>query len=145
MNLQELLTSFGLSEDQIKQINSAVDVVISSKLSDKDGEMTKLQGDLDKANGELKPFKDKERNAQISSIVGDLTDEEKLPAAIKLADIQEDDEEDVIKEKVAKVIEENPFLGKTKVTDPAAAKTVTKKVQEVKKPEPKINDKLKNL
>ena len=137
IKLQELLTSLKISEEGIKAINAAVDTVIASKLIIKDNEIKVLQGDLEKIKGELTPFKEKERQDKIKSILKDITDEDKLGDVITLSGISDKDSEDEIKAKALKVIETRSYLAKTPVNDADAKKEITKTNGNENTPEPK--------
>ncbi len=84
-----------------------------------------LTSELDTVKGELKPLKDKARMKHMTSLVSDLTDSDKLTAAIKLANITDEDDDEGIKNKVAQAIKENKFLAKAVITDPAGIKKET--------------------
>lgn len=89
-----------------------------------------IKTELESVKGELTPLKQKARMKHISGLVSDLTDSNKVTAAIKLADITDEDDDEGIKSKVAKAIKENTFLAKTGITDPAGIKKETLKSEE---------------
>ncbi len=92
---------------------------------------------------ELKPFKAEKRFNHISDIVKDLTDSnEKTKDAIALANISEDDDDETIKTKVSKVIEEREYLQKQKAGIPPEINK-TKKVDE--KPQQEVENKYSNV
>lgn len=104
--------------------------------------------DYEKIFNELKPYKAEKRSNHITSLVKDLTDDKKLDAAIRLAAISEEDDDNSIISKVSDVIKQNDFLAKTPVVDPAGTKPAvekpTKQVLDVKAPTGK-DIALKNL
>lgn len=53
---------------------------------------------------ELKPYKASERKSKINSLVGNLTDEDKLADAIALAGLTDEDDDNAITTKVSEVI-----------------------------------------
>ena len=125
--MQEILKSLNISDDNIKAINEAVDIVIESKLIVKENEIKTLQGNLEKTRGELTPFKEQERKNKIKSLIKGLTDDEKLDDVITLSGISEDDDEATIKEKATKTIEAKSYLAKTVIDDSSAKENLTKK------------------
>lgn len=105
MTLQEKLKALNLNDDQLKDLNGSIDEVINGKLAGKDAEFKKLQGDLQAAMEELKPFKTKARQEKIVGLVGELTDSDKLADAIELAKLDEKDTDEIIVQKVQAAID----------------------------------------
>ncbi len=67
---------------------------------------------------ELTPYKAEKRHLHISSLVKDLTDsDKKLKDAIALAGITEEDSDEIITNKVTKVIEDRAYLQKDIIDD----------------------------
>lgn len=126
--LQEKLIEFGLSEDQIKDVNTAVDALIETKISDKDKEIADRDGNITSLTEELNPHREKAQVDKINKIVSGITSEDKLPDAIALAGITEDDDDETIKSKVKKVVDERPHLQNN--DDLIETKTVSKQEKE---------------
>lgn len=130
MKLNEFLKSKGLTEEDIKTVNTDyVDALISAKVGSKDEEITKLTGELEATKGELTPFKQEKRTKHISSLVSDLTTEDKLADALALAGISDEDDDETIKAKVSKTIETRAYLQKDAGTP---VEIVDKKLKETK-------------
>ncbi len=110
MNLQEILKSLELTDENIKAINAAVDVVIDSKVKTKDDELEKIKGDFDKLNGELKPFKAKARNEKIKSLLPKTANAEMFDDIIALAKLDDDDNDETITKKLTDTISKRDFL-----------------------------------
>lgn len=125
--LQEILKENNLSDETIKSINGAVDVIIAGKTETLTANLKKVQGDLDLANNELTPFKAEVRTKKINSLVGKLTENSKLNDAISLAKLTDDDTDEEIVNKVKGVIEARPYLQPVAVSDESAKKTLTEK------------------
>lgn len=103
--------------------------------------------EVSKIKDELKPYKQKERKDKINSLVGELTDADKLEAAIALANLNEEDDDATITTKVKGVIEKSAFLQKTQTKDPAVIKNGTQKTTEItlSKEEEQAQSRVKNL
>ncbi len=147
MTLQELLKSLGLDDEQISQVNSAVDTVIDGKTSPLNEQITKLQGDLETANGELAPYKKQEQDSKVSSLMPDNAHPDRHEDIIKLSGIEDGDDEDTIKSKLSDTVSNKEYLQNTPTEDPAVEKEQTQK-SEVKKDDKEdkdVDDKLKNV
>lgn len=136
MTLQELLKSLNLTDEQITSVNSAVDTVINSKLTAKESEIQKLQGDL-------KQFKAAERNAKIKGFLPKDANAELYEDILALSGIKDEDSDEEVSKKFADTISKRDFLKVAKVTDPAGVKTVEKSATPAnpvaKKADSKIN------
>lgn len=68
--------------------------------------------DYDKIIGELKPLKQKERTSSIKSLneTGKFINPKYMSDAIKLADIEEDDDEKTIKTKLKDLVKDREYL-----------------------------------
>lgn len=123
MTLQEILKSLNLTEEQIRAVNTAVDTVISSKTLEKDNEIKKLQGDLERIDGELKPFKIQERNNKIKTLLPKDANVDMFDDIIALSKIDETDAEDIISKKLSETIATRDYLkAKAKINDDAGVR-----------------------
>ena len=83
-----------------------------------ESEVKKIKDELEKVKQELIPYKQNERTNHLLELGKDLTSVEQLKAAIKLADIKEDDDDKKVIESLTKIIKENSFLqNNTKLPD----------------------------
>ena len=130
MTLKEKLAALGLSETDTKEINSLVDLVIEGKVKAKDEEINKLNGDIKSMGDELTPLKSEKRKSHISSLVGDITSKDKIADAIALSGITEEDDDETIKSKVSKTINERTYLQKDNGIPGEIIKTEKEKIPE---------------
>ncbi len=140
MTLQELLKSLNLTEENIKAINQAVDVVIESKVTEKEKELNEVKGNLDKLTEELKPLKKEKRDKVISDALAKVSTDEKTLKLIKVGAglLDEDDEASIIEKAEAFVKEYD--LKPSKITP----ELVTKEIKPVEKTEIKKEYKFVN-
>ena len=101
-------------------------------------ELLALKEKAEKLEKELTPLKEKQWERKVVKTVNGLTDENKLKDAIALAGVNKDDDDEIIKSKVQKVIESRPWLQPT-VNDPATEKQL-KKVESVKPKEEIVDE-----
>ncbi len=144
MTLQELLKELGLTDEQISQVNTAVDAVIDGKTSPLNEQLTKLQGDLEAANGELAPYKKQEQESKLSSLMPDNAHPDRHEDIVKLSGIEDNDDDETIKSKLSDTVSGRDYLQSKPTADPAVAKEEKVKT-EVKKPAEDAEDKLPNL
>lgn len=145
MNLQQKLEALNLSAEDIKEINSLVDNVIISKteglqnqISQLETDNKKLNGDIENVNKELTPYKKEAREKQIRGLLPSNADIKKANAIIKLSDITDEDDDKTIKAKLEEVIKENDFLQ-------AGPSPLSSNSVEVNKEKVKVEDKFPNL
>ncbi len=136
MNLQEILIGLGLSAEDITKVNQAVDSVIESKLAGQtdsikalEDELTATKGDLESANKELAPVRDAAKKEQLTALMPDSADLDKLEDIVALAGLSDEDDEDAIKSKLQDTVDKRDYLQKAQTEDKSAGKTSTDKIK----------------
>ncbi len=147
MTLQEILKSLNLSDEQIAQVNTAVDAVIDSKTSPLNEQITGLQGDLDTANGALAPYKEQEQKSKLSGLMPEEAHPDRHEDIVKLSGIEDGDDDETIKSKLSDTVSSRDYLQNKPTEDPAVEKTQTQKpeVKPKENKEDKEDDGLSNL
>ena len=120
-----------------EQLAEATRKALAAKEAKYQAELLALRQKAENLEKELLPIREKERERKIIKTVEGLTDQPKLLDAIKLANISKEDDEEKIKLKVQKVIDERDWL-KPKITDPSTQQELTK--QQSVKPKKENND-----
>ena len=98
-----------------------------------ESEVKKIKDELEKVKQELIPYKQNEKTNHLLELGKDLTSEKQLKAAIKLADIKDDYDDEKIIQVITNVIKENDFLQ----SNPKLPNEGSKIVKQQVKPNPK--------
>lgn len=110
MTLNEFLKEQGLTEEIIKKVNTEfVDVLLNEKLSEKDVKIKELEDSITETSTTLSEYKTKERASIVNDIASKLTNKDALSNVIKLADIQEEDDDKSIQKKVQEIVKSNSW------------------------------------
>lgn len=135
MTLQEILLSYGLDQEQIKAINTAVDSVLSSKTTD-------LKTQVDELNGKLEPYQKQEKDSMIAGMLPKNANSELIDDIVKLSDITDEDDEDSIKKKLEEAVNSRPHL---QANEAKTDKAIIEKDKETTAPEEKPVEKKSTL
>ena len=79
--------------------------------------------DFNKVVEELKPFKEAEQNKKITGLMPENANQGAINDIIAIANIQPEDDENAIKEKLSKTIADRPHFQTAETVDPDVAKT----------------------
>ncbi len=144
--LQALVEAKKITAEDVNTINSQVTSIKASAIekitADFEAKITGMESKNKELTDKLAPILEKEKGDKLSAIVSGLTDDDKLADAIALANLEEDDTDEVIKDKVSKVIESRSYLQKTEVSkDDTVVKTIGEGPQptEVEPEEPTVS------
>lgn len=110
MTLQELLSKYNVPAEGVTEINQAVDTLIDAKVSAKNTELEKVQGDLNAAREELSPFKKSVREKHIKGLLPKNAKADVANDIITLAGVTDEDDDKTITKKLADTVNAREYF-----------------------------------